>query len=107
MEEKTIKIEGITLIALVITIIILLILAGVSIAMLTGENGIITQAQKAKEETLNSSEREAIQLTMINKELTKKNVNYNELKSQIISNILTFVYEKTGRRPIILPVILM
>ena len=43
--------KGITLIALVITIIVLLILAGVSIAMLTGENGILTQAQRAKEET--------------------------------------------------------
>ena len=43
--------KGITLIALVITIIVLLILAGVSIAMLTGENGILTQAQNAKEET--------------------------------------------------------
>jgi len=43
---------------------------------------------------------------VVTKELTKKNVNYNELKSQIISNLLTFVYEKTGRRPIILPVIL-
>ena len=43
--------QGITLIALVITIIVLLILAGVSIAMLTGENGILTQAQKAKNET--------------------------------------------------------
>ena len=36
---------------MVITIIVLLILAGVSIAMLTGENGILTQAQKAKTET--------------------------------------------------------
>ncbi len=43
--------KGITLIALVITIIILLILASVSIAMLTGNNGILTQAQKAKNET--------------------------------------------------------
>lgn len=49
---------------------------------------------------------EEVTTNTINKELTKKNVNYNELKSQIISNILTFVYEKTGRRPIILPVIL-
>ena len=49
---------------------------------------------------------EDVTTNTINKELTKKNVNYNELKSQIISNILTFVYEKTGRRPIILPVIL-
>ena len=45
------KENGITLIALVITIIVLLILAGVSIVMLTGENGILTQAQKAKNET--------------------------------------------------------
>lgn len=39
--------KGITLIALVITIIVLLILAGVSIAMLTGENGILSQATRA------------------------------------------------------------
>ena len=43
--------KGITLIALVITIIVLLILAGVSIAMLTGENGILTQSTRAKEDT--------------------------------------------------------
>ncbi len=46
--------QGITLIALVITIIVLLILAGVSIAMLAGENGILTQAQRAKTETENA-----------------------------------------------------
>ena len=43
--------KGITLIALVITIIVLLILAGVTIAMLTGENGILTQTKKAKTAT--------------------------------------------------------
>ena len=43
--------KGITLIALVITIIVLLILAGVSIAMLTGQNGILNQATNAKEQT--------------------------------------------------------
>ena len=51
MEEKLKQKQGITLIALVITIIVLLILAGVSIAMLTGENGILTQAQNAKNKT--------------------------------------------------------
>ncbi len=45
------NVHGITLIALVITIIVLLILAGVSIAMLTGQNGILTQAQNAKDKT--------------------------------------------------------
>lgn len=43
--------KGITLIALVITIIVLLILAGVSIAMLTGENGILTQSTRSAAET--------------------------------------------------------
>lgn len=43
--------KGITLIALVITIIVLLILAGVSIAMLTGDNGILKQAEKADDNT--------------------------------------------------------
>ena len=43
--------RGITLIALVVTIIVLLILAGVSITMLTGQNGILNRAGKAKEKT--------------------------------------------------------
>ena len=51
MKEKLKGRKGITLIALVITLIVLLILAGVSIAMLTGENGILTQATSAKEKT--------------------------------------------------------
>ena len=50
MKEKT-KQKGVTLIALVITIIVLIILAGVAINALVGENGIITQAQRAKDDT--------------------------------------------------------
>ena len=46
--------EGITLIALVVTIVVLLILAGTSIAMLTGDNGIITNAQKSQMENTKS-----------------------------------------------------
>ena len=58
--------KGITLIALVITIIVLLILAGVSIAMLTGENGILHQAQNATSETQVGAAEEAIKLTVAN-----------------------------------------
>jgi len=50
--------KGITLIALVIAIIILLILAGVSISMLTGENGILTQANNARLKTEEAREEE-------------------------------------------------
>ena len=53
--------RGITLIALVVTIIVLLILAGVSVSMLTGQNGILTNAAKAKENTGVASDREFLQ----------------------------------------------
>ncbi len=59
---KRSKQKGITLIALVITIIVLLILAGVSIATLTGQNGILTQANNAKENSEISEEKEAVSL---------------------------------------------
>ena len=55
--------KGITLIALVITIIVLLILAGVAIAMLSGENGILTKAAKAKTETSEGKLDEASKLS--------------------------------------------
>ena len=58
------KESGITLIALVVTIVVLLILAGVSISMLTGENGIITQAQKASVKNDNGTVLEALRLKL-------------------------------------------
>ena len=54
--------KGITLIALVITIIVLLILAAVSIATLTGQNGILTQANNAKTKTTEAQVNEEIKL---------------------------------------------
>ena len=82
-EEKTKKKinnkreRGITLIALVITIIVLLILAGVSIAMLTGQNGILTQANNAKIEQSHGAVREAMSLA------------YNEWKIEINTGSIT------------------
>lgn len=69
--------KGITLIALVITIIVLLILAGVTIATLTGENGILTRASDAKEQTEIAEVKERVQTDILgeqagnNGELTK------------------------------------
>ena len=60
--------KGITLVALVVTIVVLLILAGISISSLTGENGILTQATRAKEQTEIASYRESLQLIGINLE---------------------------------------
>lgn len=58
------NIRGITLISLVITIIVLLILAGITISLLTGENGIIKQATKSIDETKKTSLQEEIELTL-------------------------------------------
>ncbi len=102
-EEKNVvkniakKQTGITLIALVITIIVLLILAGVSIATLTGNNGILTQANTAKENNNSATAKEKVQLEAagsfdntgaFNKEIFKNNLK-NNLKledSDIIEN---------------------
>ena len=51
MQKRIGNARGITLIALVITIIVLLILAGVTIAALSGDNGILTKAKEAKQKT--------------------------------------------------------
>ena len=64
MKENLKNKKGITLIALVITIIVLLILAGVSIATLTGENGLIQQATVAKENTEIAGSEEKINLLL-------------------------------------------
>ncbi len=56
--------KGITLIALVITIIVLLILAGVSIAMLTGPNGLLTRANDAKSDTAKAGIKEKVELAI-------------------------------------------
>ena len=60
------KNHGITLIALVITIIVLLILAGVTIATLTGSNGILTRANEASRESEIASVKEQAQLDITN-----------------------------------------
>lgn len=62
--KQTKKNRGITLIALVITIIVLLILAGITIATLTGENGILGKANEAKERTEIENEKEQIGLAL-------------------------------------------
>ena len=59
------KNKGITLIALVITIIILLILASITVATLTGDNGIITKAIEAREKTEQAGVEEQLKLARI------------------------------------------
>ena len=72
--------KGITLIALVITIIVLLILAGISIASLTGNNGILTKAGQATEEYKMKSAEEKVKLAIMSYQVNKENTTiYDEL----------------------------
>ena len=73
--------KGITLIALVVTIIVLLILAGVSIAMLTGNNGVLTQGNRAKEEQAHAAVKEGIML-LYNEYKTKQEVNSSKVQEE-------------------------
>ena len=109
MKNKKNHVKGITLIALVVTIVVLLILAGVSISMLTGENGIITQASRAKERTEIEQEKEWITLSCMSLTSQQREINDVSLESEIelISNkdvsvsgmnTLTVVYKDSKRK---------
>ena len=77
------KQKGITLIALVVTIIVLLILAGVSIGALTGDSGIIDQAHTAKENTEIASWEEQIDLAIIDAENKHRNPTLDDVKEEL------------------------
>lgn len=78
--------KGITLIALVITIIVLLILAGISIAMLTGDNGLLTKAVQAKTETKLAEIEEAANLAYL--ELTRGKISGDDDGSDMASKVI-------------------
>ena len=79
--------NGITLIALVITIIVLLILAGISISMLAGDNGILQRTTTAKQNTERAEIVENARLDILAKlsEKKGKNLTENELEEILIS----------------------
>ncbi len=82
------KDKGITLIALVVTIVALIILAGISISVLSGDNGIISQAKKGKEETEISEEKEIIDVSVaqaVNSDVMG-NLEKNKLQDKLNSN---------------------
>ena len=95
--------KGITLVALVITIIVLLILAGVTIAALSGPNGILSNATQATEDTAISEAKEAV--TMAINTLLTNGIADNTIKvidddtvldlAQIVAQIKSN-YNKTG-----------
>ena len=87
--------KGITLIALVVTIIVLLILAGVSIATLTGPNGLLTRANDAKTETGKAGAKEKVQV-----EVAGSYDNRGNLSTELLNKNLENVAGLTSGTPI-------
>ena len=77
------KEKGITLIALVITIIVLLILAGVTIATLTGDNGILGKANEAKTTNDEEKAKEQIKIAVMGSYGDDGKLNYDDLKQNL------------------------
>ena len=91
--------KGITLIALVVTIIVILILAGISIAMLTGQNGILNRAAEAKEKTGAAQEDESRKLHFffdITKSKTMESIKGSKIGEclKLKFNLLKIIREK-------------
>ncbi|MCI8272507.1 MAG: hypothetical protein HFJ55_00285 [Clostridia bacterium] len=93
--------NGITLVALVVTIIVLLILAGTSIAMLSGDNGIITNAQKANYANTEGEVMDKVKLAYntINTEIrVKLAVDDEYVPADNVSNLALLVAKDLGSK---------
>ncbi len=96
LKERVNGKNGITLIALVITIIVLLILAGVTIATLTGDNGILTKAQSAKKVSTDAEIEEKVKLAVIASKINESNtVDTDELTTELNNQFGNDGWEKT------------
>ena len=75
IEIATKQSKGITLIALVVTIIVLIVLAGIAISMTVGENGIFTKAREAKRLQITAEAKEKIGTDILDAQIeaTQKN----------------------------------
>lgn len=90
------KRKGITLIALVVTIVVLLILAGISISMLTGENGILTNTSSAKIQTELANYKEQVDLYKTQKVM--ENIEFNEQSLTVGKDSLNYNTKPDGER---------
>ena len=95
-KQKLKESKGITLIALVITIIVLLILAGVTIATLTGDNGILTKAGDAKTQTEQAKEDENLKIAIAGSYGTDGKLNLKDLKDNLTNQGIDYDKNNTG-----------
>ena len=95
-KQKLKESKGITLIALVITIIVLLILAGVAIATLTGDNGILKKAGDAKTQTEQAKEDENLKIAIAGSYGTDGKLNLKDLKDNLENQGINYDKNNTG-----------
>lgn len=76
--------KGITLIALAITIVVLIILAGITIGAITGDNGIINQTKNAKDDTQYAQWEEKIDVAIIDAENKNRNTTMDDVIDELI-----------------------
>ena len=95
-KQKLKESKGITLIALVITIIVLLILAGVTIATLTGDNGILGKANDAKTQTEQAKEDENLKIAIAGSYGTDGKLNLKDLKDNLENQGINYDKNNTG-----------
>ena len=87
LRNKTRKMKGITLVALVVTVVVLLILAGISLNLVLGDNGIITKAQEAAAKTEESSATESFSMYLTGLRLANGDGDNFRLADYLSSNI--------------------
>ena len=87
LRNKTRKMKGITLVALVVTVVVLLILAGVSLNLVLGENGIIKKAQEAAAQTDESSATESMSMYLTGLRLANVDGENFRLADYLSSNV--------------------
>ena len=100
MKQKLKNEKGITLVALVITIIVLLILAGVTLSMVMGESGIFGKANSAKEKTQLSNAEETIRLAVLENQVKSvsgdASLTNDQLKEEIAKKLTEQGYAVSG-----------
>ena len=97
IKSKKKKNSGITLIALVITIVVLIILAGVSINLVLGNNGIITRAREARNNYQKAAEEEEASLALLENEIDKYIPKNDDSK---VDDVITYTDSSGNTKPL-------
>ena len=97
--------KGITLVALIITIIVMLILAGVSISLVVGDNGVLTQAESTKVANVKGAIMDAISMANADIVATHYSNSAGEIKAADPAKMLDFIKDNLGDSSITVSVV--